>query len=307
MHRGIACNASTINFRYNLPMPPKRTKMRLDTLLVEKQLFPSREQARSAIIQGAILVDREKVTKPGTFVELKSDITVLFTTNPYVGRGGIKLEGALGYFEISVLDKVCLDIGASTGGFTDCLLKRGAKKVYSVDVGYGQFDWNLRKDPRVTLFERTNVRYLMPEKVYGIDEPKATICTVDLSFISLSKVFKPIIDLVDNSTETHILTLFKPQFEALKSEVGKGGVIKDKSTHEALLLGYAENVANLGLYMRGITYSPITGSAGNIEFWFDLTFNEDDDGSITHETILHVIEEAHSRFSKNLQEGNELN
>ena len=283
-------------------MPPKKQKMRLDTLLVEKQLFPSREQARSAIMQGAILVDKEKIVKPGTFIPLESEITVLFTTNPYVGRGGIKLEGALGYFEINVVDKICLDIGASTGGFTDCLLKRGAGKVYAVDVGYGQFDFNLRKDPRVILFERTNVRYLMPEKVYGVDEPKATICAVDLSFISLSKVFKPIIDLVDNSDESHILTLFKPQFEALKEEVGKGGVIKDKSIHEALLLGYSENINNLGLYMRGVTYSPITGSAGNIEFWFDLTFNEKDADSITHEHILSVIEEAHARFSKNIIE-----
>ncbi len=281
-------------------MPPKKTKMRLDTLLVEKQLFPSREQARSAIMQGAILVDKEKVTKPGTFIDLNSDVTVLFTTNPYVGRGGIKLEGALGYFEISVLDKICFDVGTSIGGFTDCLLKRGAKKVYSVDVGYGQFDWGLRKDPRVVLFERTNVRYLMPEKVYGIDEPKATICTVDLSFISLSKVFKPIIDLVKESKETHILTLFKPQFEALKSEVGKKGIIRDKSVHEGLLLGYAENVSNLGLFVRGLTYSPITGSAGNIEFWFDLTFNEDDEGHVTEQTIQHVIEEAHQKFGKKL-------
>ena len=279
-------------------MPPKKQKMRLDTLLLEKQLFPSREQARSAIMQGAILVDKEKVTKPGTFVDLSSEVTVLFTTNPYVGRGGIKLEGALGYFEINVVDKICLDIGTSIGGFTDCLLKRGAKKVYAVDVGYGQFDWGLRKDPRVVLFERTNIRYLMPEKVYGIDEPKATICTVDLSFISLSKVFKPIIDLVEENEETHILTLFKPQFEALKSEVGKKGIIRDKSIHESLLIGYAENILNLGLFARGVTYSPITGSAGNIEFWFDLTFNEEDEGHVTEETILHTIEEAHQKFAK---------
>ncbi len=281
-------------------MPPKKQKMRLDTLLVDKQFFPSREQARSAIMQGAILVDKEKVTKPGTFIDLSSEVTVLFTTNPYVGRGGIKLEGALGYFEISVLDKICFDIGTSIGGFTDCLLKRGAKKVYSVDVGYGQFDWGLRKDPRVVLFERTNIRYLMPEKVYGIEEPKATICTVDLSFISLSKVFKPIIDLVEEGRETHILTLFKPQFEALKSEVGKKGIIRDKSTHEALLIGYAQNISNLGLFARAITYSPITGSAGNIEFWFDLTFNEDDEGHVTEETIHHVIEEAHQKFGKKI-------
>ncbi len=281
-------------------MPPKKQKMRLDTLLVEKQLFPSREQSRSAIIQGAILIDKEKVTKPGTFIDLNSEITVLFTTNPYVGRGGIKLEGALGYFEISVIDKICLDIGTSIGGFTDCLLKRGAKKVYAVDVGYGQFDWGLRKDPRVVLFERTNIRYLMPEKVYKKDELKATICTVDLSFISLSKVFKPVIDLVEVDNETHILTLFKPQFEALKSEVGKKGVIKDKSIHEALLLGYAENVSNLGMFVRGVTYSPITGSAGNIEFWFDLTFNEDDEGLVSEENIRQVIEEAHQKFGKKL-------
>lgn len=279
-------------------MPSKKSKMRLDTLLLEKQFFPSREQARSAIIQGAILVDKEKITKPGTFINPKSDITVLFTTNPYVGRGGIKLEGALGFFELSVVDKICLDVGASTGGFTDCFLKRGAKKVYAVDVGYGQFDWSLRKDPRVMLFERTNVRYLMPEKVYKEDDPKATMCAVDLSFISLSKVFKPIIDLVEHDDNTHILTLFKPQFEALKSEVGKGGIIKDRSMHEALLLGYLENISNLNLYTRSITYSPITGSAGNIEFWLDITFNEKDTDQVTEETIHHVVAEAHEKLRK---------
>lgn len=273
--------------------------MRLDTLLLEKQFFPTREQARSAIIQGAILIDKNKVTKPGTFIDPASEVTVLFTTNPYVGRGGIKLEGALGYFELSVLDKICLDIGTSIGGFTDCFLKRGAKKVYAVDVGYGQFDWNLRKDPRVTLFERTNVRYLMPEKVYKDNEKKATVCAVDLSFISLSKVFKPIIQLVEQGEETHILTLFKPQFEALKSEVGKKGIIKDKSIHKSLLLGYVENVLNLGLFVRSLTHSPITGSAGNIEFWFDLTFNEADSNLVTSEIISNVVEEAHKKLGKN--------
>src|SRR3989338_8946459 len=277
---------------------PKKQKMLLDSLLLEKQLFPSREQARSAIIQGAILVEKERITKPGTFIDLNSEITVLFTTNPYVGRGGIKLEGVLGYFEISAMDKICLDIGTSTGGFTDCLLKRGAKLVYAVDVGYGQFDWSLRKDPRVVLFERTNVRYLMPEKVYKEEDPKATICAVDLSFISLSKVFKPIIDLVEYSDETHILTLFKPQFEALRSEVGKKGIITDRSIHESLLVGYIENIANLGMYVRGATYSPITGSAGNIEFWFDVTFNENDTNLVNDQTIINVVNEAHQKLAK---------
>ena len=279
-------------------MPKKKYKMRLDSLLLHKQLFPSREQARSAIIQGAILVNKEKITKPGTFVNPDSEVTVLFTTNPYVGRGGIKLEGALGYFELSVLDKICLDIGTSIGGFTDCLLKRGAKKVYAVDVGYGQFDWGLRKDPRVTLFERTNIRYLMPEKVYKHDEPKATFCAVDLSFISLSKVFSPIIDLIERDEETHILTLFKPQFEALRNEVGKRGIISDKSIHESLLLGYIENVGNLGLFVRGLTYSPIRGSAGNIEFWFDVTFNENDADHVNDEIVHYVVEEAHRKLGK---------
>ena len=282
-------------------MPPKKPKMRLDTLLLDKQFFPSREQARSAIIQGAILVEKEKVTKPGTFINPESEITVLFTTNPYVGRGGIKLEGALGFFEISAFDKICLDIGTSVGGFTDCLLKRGAKKVYAVDVGYGQFDFKLRKDPRVVLFERTNVRYLMPEKVYKKDEPKATVCAVDLSFISLSKVFKPVVDLVENTVETHILTLFKPQFEALKSEVEKKGIITDKTVHEALLLGFVENISNLGLYVRGLTYSPITGQAGNIEFWFDVTFNENDASHINEDAVIQVVEEAHKKLGKKWQ------
>lgn len=282
---------------YNFLMP-KKARMRLDTLLLEKQLFPSREQARSAIIQGAILVDKNKITKPGTFVDPDSELTVLFTTNPYVGRGGIKLEGALGYFELSVVDRICLDIGTSIGGFTDCLLKRGAKKVYAIDVGYGQFDYNLRKDPRVSLFERTNIRYLMPDKLYKDGDPKATVCVVDLSFISLSKVFKPIIDLVEENNGTHILTLFKPQFEALKNEVGRRGVIKDKAIHRSLLLGYVENVSNLGLFTRSVTHSPITGSAGNIEFWFDITFNEQDTGLITEDTISLVVEEAHIKLGR---------
>ena len=279
-------------------MPPKKQKIRLDSLLLHKQFFPSREQARSAIMQGAILVEKEKITKPGTFIDPSSEISILFKTNPYVGRGGIKLEKALGFFEINVVDQTCLDIGASTGGFTDCLLQRGAKKVYSVDVGYGQFDFGLRKDPRVALFERTNIRYLMPEKLYKEDDEKATICTVDLSFISLSKVFKPIFDLLKETDKTHILTLFKPQFEALKSEVGKKGVIRDKLIHEALLLGYIENIANLGLYVHGITYSPITGYAGNIEFWIDVTFNEKDEGLVLEETVKNVVDEAHEKLGK---------
>ena len=283
---------------YNSYMPPKKQKMRLDTLLLDKQFFPSREQARSAIIQGAILVDNNKITKPGTFIDLNSKITVLFTTNPYVSRGGIKLESALRYFEITVIDRVCIDVGASTGGFTDCLLKRGAKKVYAIDVGYGQLDWSLRKDPRVILHERTNVRYAMSDKIYKPGEPKATICTVDLSFISLSKVFSPLIDLVDQGESTHLLTLFKPQFEALKSEVEKGGLIKDKDIHKSLLLGYVENITNLELAVRGLTYSPITGSAGNIEFWFDITFNEKDVGAVTEDIINNTVDEAHKLLGK---------
>lgn len=279
-------------------MPAKKQKMRLDTLLLDKQFFPSREQARSAIMQGAILVNNNKVTKPGTFIDLNSEITVLFITNPYVSRGGIKLEAALRYFEITLLDCICLDVGASTGGFTDCLLQRGAKKVYAIDVGYGQLDWKLRKDPRVILHERTNIRYAMPDKIYKPGEPKATICTVDISFISLSKVFSSIIDLVDHGKSTHILTLFKPQFEALKSEVVKGGLIKDKNVHKSLLLGYIENLSNLGLAVRGITYSPITGSAGNIEFWFDITFNEKDVNAVSEEIVDHAVEEAHKLLGK---------
>lgn len=273
-------------------MPPKN-KLRLDTFLLDKQYFPSREQARSAIMQGAVLVNNEKVTKPGTFIEIDSDVTVLFKTNPYVGRGGIKLESALKYFEINVVDKVCLDVGASTGGFTDCLLQRGAKKVYAIDVGYGQFDFNLRKNPKVVLFERTNVRYVMPETIYKEGDEMPTICTIDLSFISLSKVFGPIIDLMKKSQETHFLTLFKPQFEALRSEVGKRGVIRDKNIHKGLLLGFIENIYNLGLTTRSLTYSPITGSAGNIEFWFDITFDSNDI-LISEDIVDQVIDESHA-------------
>lgn len=282
-------------------MPPKN-KLRLDSVLLDKQLFPTREKARSAIMQGAILVDNEKITKPGTFISPDSEVTVLFTSNPYVGRGGIKLESALSYFEMSVMDKICLDVGASTGGFTDCMLKRGAKRVYAIDVGYGQFDYGLRKDPRVVLFERTNIRYTEPEKIYKPTDKKATLCAIDLSFISLSKVFTPILNLLEDSPKTHLLTLFKPQFEALKSEVGKRGVIRDPGIHKALLMGFVENIANLGLIARSITYSPITGSAGNIEFWFDITYNEDESVYINEDIIDSVIIEAHQRLGKPIKD-----
>lgn len=278
-------------------MPPKN-KIRLDTLLLDKEYFKTREQARSAIMQGAILINNEKITKPGTFINPGSEITVLFTSNPYVGRGGIKLEYALRYFEINAMNKICLDVGASTGGFTDCLLKRGAEKVYAIDVGYGQFDWELRKNPKVVLFERTNVRYAEVEKIYKKGEKMASLCAIDLSFISLSKVFSPILRLVEESPEAHILTLFKPQFEALRHEVGKRGVIRDKNIHKALLMGFAENVSNIGLNVRGVTYSPITGSAGNIEFWFDITFNEKDSYLVNEEVIDLVIYEAHKKLGK---------
>lgn len=237
-------------------------KKRLDVLLVERGLVESRERGRRLIMAGQVLVDGQVVDKPGMQVAGGADVR-LRARLPYVSRGGLKLEAALDSFAIQVAGVVAADVGASTGGFTDCLLQRGASKVYAIDVGYGQLAWRLRQHPRVVLLERVNVRYLesLPEPV--------DLATVDVSFISLELVLPSVMGWLKPAGD--IVALIKPQFEAGRSEVDKGGVVKDPQVHRAVLskiLGWA---LDHGLGVRGLMASPIMGPAGNVEFLAHLS------------------------------------
>lgn len=242
-------------------MTSKAERKRLDALLVERGLAGSRERARSLILAGAVKVDGKRVDKAGSLVPVHAEVRCE-AASPYVSRGGYKLAHALDRFQLDVEGKVALDAGASTGGFTDVLLQRGAARVYAVDVGYGQLDYKLRIDPRVTVLERTNVRYLreLPEMVGFV--------TADLSFISLTLVLEALARLARE--EADFVTLVKPQFEAGREQVGKGGVVRDPAVHRAVLLKVAAFAGSLGLRLAGATASPAPGPAGNVEFlaWF---------------------------------------
>ncbi len=239
-------------------------KLRLDKALVEKGLCKSRERARALIMEGKVLVNGHPVTKPGTFIKEEDSIELKADDIPYVSRGGLKLEGALKQFNISVAGKTCMDIGASTGGFTDCLLKHGAKRVYAVDVGYGQLDWSLRNDPRVVVIERTNIRHMERDRV----PEEVDIITIDVSFISLTKVIPKALEFLKAGGE--IIALVKPQFELTPQEVEKGGVIKTESKRLKAINKIKDYAESIGLLVLGITESPIKGSKGNIEYFIYL-------------------------------------
>lgn len=237
-------------------------KRRLDILLVERGLVESREKARALILAGEVRVDEKAMVKPGTLVKEEATIRVL--EKPlFVSRGGIKLSHALEEFHLDVTSKVVVDVGASTGGFTDCLLKRGAKRVYAIDVGYGQLDYRLRVDSRVVVMERVNARYpvALPEKV--------DLATMDLSFISVEKVLPSVVKLIQE--KGYLIILFKPQFEAEPNQVGKGGVIKDPLLHAQILGKFLCWAIDQGFRLRGLTPSPILGASGNKEFLILLT------------------------------------
>ncbi len=246
-----------------------KKKDRLDQLLVNLELFPSRESARTAIMDGGILVDGCKSTKPGqaTNCDAKIEVVASYVRCPYVSRGGLKLEKALAYFQIDVKNKVCIDAGASTGGFTDCLLKNGAAFVYAIDVGYGQIDWSLRTDDRVATIERTNIRHLEKEELYK-DRPAELIhpdlAVADLSFISVTKVLEAIAALLAENCQ--LLILIKPQFEAGREKVGKGGVVREASTHIEVIENVIAFAESINLNLAGLTYSPVKGPSGNIEY-----------------------------------------
>lgn len=239
------------------------TKQRIDTLLVDKGLVGTREKARALIMAGDVFVDGQVVDKPGKVIE-ESAVLEIAAPPRFVSRGGTKLEHALQKFSVDVSGLVCVDIGASTGGFTDCLLQHGAKSVYAIDVGYGQLDYRLRIDSRVVVLERTNIRYL------GTLPELCDLATIDVSFISLQKVLLPARQLLKDDGE--IIALVKPQFEAGRALVGKGGVVKDSEVHVDVLRRMAHWAIGNGFTIQGLTPSPIKGPAGNREFLMLLAF-----------------------------------
>ncbi len=235
-------------------------KERLDKLLVIREPLLSREKAKRMIMAGMVFVGGQREDKPGTMIDTDADVEIKGRTNPYVSRGGLKLQKAFETFDIDVTGRICIDAGASTGGFTDCMLQHGASKVYSVDVGYGQLDWNLRNDPRVVCMEKTNVRYLNPDML----EPGIGFATADLSFISLTKVLGAIASCLEEDGQ--LVTLVKPQFEAGREKVGKKGVVRDPIVHTEVIRKIVCFAESIGLVPAGLTYSPIKGPEGNIEY-----------------------------------------
>lgn len=237
-------------------------KERLDVLMLKRELATSREKAKAIIMSGIVYVDGQKEDKAGSMFDEKVKIEVRGTTLKYVSRGGLKLEKAMECFGVTLKDKVCMDVGSSTGGFTDCMLQNGAVKVYSVDVGHGQLDWKLRNDERVVCMEKTNIRYvtLEDERIEGpID-----FASIDVSFISLTKVLPPVRNLLKEGAE--IVSLIKPQFEAGREQVGKKGVVRDQKVHLQVIEQITEFAISIGFELLHLDFSPIKGPEGNIEY-----------------------------------------
>jgi 23S rRNA (cytidine1920-2'-O)/16S rRNA (cytidine1409-2'-O)-methyltransferase len=239
-------------------------KERLDILLVKRGMAPSRERARALLMEGNVSVDGSTMSKAGTMVDNHATIIVKGQEMPYVSRGGLKLEAALGHFGIHLDGEIAMDVGSSTGGFTDCMLKKGAKKVYCIDVGYGQLAWSLRNDPRVVLIERTNIRHLERERIHDTID----IATIDVSFISLKNVLPKVMEFI--RPEGAILALVKPQFEVGRGEVGKGGIVRDIGKREAAVETVKEFAQEHGLKTMGVFLSPVAGQKGNREYFLHM-------------------------------------
>jgi 23S rRNA (cytidine1920-2'-O)/16S rRNA (cytidine1409-2'-O)-methyltransferase len=261
-----------------------KIKKRLDVLLTERLYTDSRAKAQAIIMAGQVYVDGQKADKPGTSYEETVEIEVRGDTCPYVSRGGLKLQKALRDFGVDPTGFVCSDSGASTGGFTDCLLQQGASKVFAIDVGYGQLDWKIRSDPRVVVMERTNIRYVTPEQ---LGEP-LDLSVIDVSFISLKIVLPTIKTLLKPTGQ--VLCLIKPQFEAGREKVGKKGVVRDPETHKEVLDMFVSLANELDMRILGLTFSPVKGPEGNIEFLGHLTLA--DRPGITPDTAA-VVAAAH--------------
>lgn len=268
-------------------------KERIDVLLVERGYYESREKAKAALMAGLVLVNGERVEKGGTKVPRSAAIQVKGAPHPYVSRGGLKLEKAIRTFGISLAGRVMIDIGASTGGFTDCALQHGAALVYAVDVGYNQLDWSLRQHPQVRVMERTNFRYMQPG---DLDGPAPDAASIDVSFISLKLILPALAGMIKPGGT--VVALIKPQFEAGREKVGKQGVVRDPAVHEEVIAGVAGFAAEKGFALRGLTYSPITGGEGNIEFLAYWTFEgEPQSLPVTANEIRSLVSEAAHAFS----------
>ncbi|MCM1082079.1 MAG: TlyA family RNA methyltransferase [Clostridium sp.] len=263
---------------------------RLDVLLVEKGIAPSREKAKAVIMSGIVYVDGSREDKAGAAFPVNANIEVRGNTLKYVSRGGLKLEKAMQEFNISLKKQICMDVGASTGGFTDCMLQNGAARVYAIDVGHGQLDWGLRNDDRVVCMEKTNIRYVTPEDIGELVD----FSSIDVSFISLKKVLLPVKNILGNQGK--IVCLIKPQFEAGREKVGKKGVVRDKEVHKEVIEMVTAYAKTIDLYPLMLDFSPVKGPEGNIEYLLYLSKNEDDLGlsaKYGHVDIDRVVESSH--------------
>ena len=259
-------------------------KMRLDIAVFERGYAETREKAKAMIMAGSVYLNGQKALKGGVNIKETDVIEVRGAVNPFVSRGGLKLDKAVKSFGLDLSGCICMDIGASTGGFTDCLLQQGASKVFAIDVGYGQLDWKIRSDPRVVVMERTNIRYVTQEQ---LGEP-LDLSVIDVSFISLKIVLPTIKTLLKPTGQ--VLCLIKPQFEAGKEKVGKKGVVREPEIHKEVLDSFAETVTELGFTILGLTFSPVKGPEGNIEFLGHLTL--EDKPGIQPDTAA-VVRDAH--------------
>ena len=263
-------------------------KERLDVLLVKQNLAPSRERAKAVIMSGDVFVNGQREDKAGsTFEEEKVHIEVRTDSLKYVSRGGLKLEKAMEVFPIDLNGKICMDIGASTGGFTDCMLQNGAVRVYSVDVGHGQLAWKLRNDERVVCMEKTNFRYMQPEDIDDVID----FASVDVSFISLDKILGPAYALLKDGGE--MVCLIKPQFEAGREKVGKKGVVRDPKVHEEVIRKVMDIAGREGFGLLGLDHSPIKGPEGNIEYLLHIRKNAPDELSSLDQSVEALVQRAH--------------
>ena len=268
-------------------------KERLDVLLVKQGLAESREKAKAIIMSGIVYVDGDKEDKAGSSFPENAVIEVRGNTLKYVSRGGLKLEKAMTHFDVTLEGKVCMDVGSSTGGFTDCMLQNGAVKVYAVDVGHGQLAWKLRNDERVVCMEKTNIRYVTSNDI----KDEIEFSSIDVSFISLTKVLGPVKNLL--TKEGEIVCLIKPQFEAGREKVGKKGVVREKSVHLEVIQAVISHAKSIGFAILHLEYSPIKGPEGNIEYLLHLK-NHQEDESLPEETVNpeNVVEKAHADLSE---------
>ena len=266
-------------------------KERLDVLLVKRGLAPSREKAKTMIMEGNVFVNNNREDKAGSTFAEDAPIEIHGNTLKYVSRGGLKLEKAMTHFGITLEGKVCMDIGASTGGFTDCMLQNGAEMVYAVDVGYGQLDYKLRTDARVVNMEKCNIRYIDQSSIKPLD-----FISVDVSFISLKLIFPVASAMLKNNG--HMVCLIKPQFEAGKEQVGKKGIVRDRKVHVQVIENVIKYTVENGLRPAGLTYSPVTGAKGNIEFllYIDGKLNPGEEADISHIPVQQIVNTSHEEL-----------